>query len=203
MTRGLRAAQLAYAAGALLALVAAGRPWLHVVVPRDRPLADAVVTISGRTVAPLVTAVAIAVIGGAVGLFATRGLGRVALGAVVTLLGVALLAASLPHLAAAPATAVEGWLTQPLAGRDPTRPLLSRSLWWWPALAATGGALVAVAGVATALRGRRWSGMSNRFERAGAAGGGAAPGAGGAEAGSGQRAVAAWDALDRGDDPTL
>lgn len=58
----------------------------------------------------------------------------------------------------------------------------------WPWLALAGGVLVAVAGALTVARAGSWPGTGTRFER-GARTDGAAP-------------RDAWDALDRGEDPT-
>jgi hypothetical protein len=54
---------------------------------------------------------------------------------------------------------------------------------WWPV---AGGVVVAVAGVAAAVRGGGWPGMSGRYERSGP---------------SAERS--AWDAIDAGVDPTI
>ncbi|MBI3686577.1 MAG: Trp biosynthesis-associated membrane protein [Actinobacteria bacterium] len=196
--RALRAVQAASGLGGLVALGAASQVWLRVAVPRDRPLPDAALALSGRTVAPLVTALAVAGLAGLVGLFATRGWGRVVLGGLLAIIGAALIAAAVPHAWAPGPAAVDDLLTRPLAGRDPTRAAVATTVPGWPLLAAGGGAVLVAAGLATVARGRRWPGMSSRFEVAGQRAGPprAAPDGPPADA-------AVWDALDRGDDPTL
>jgi hypothetical protein len=73
---------------------------------------------------------------------------------------------------------------------------LSRpALTGWPWLALIAGLLVGAAGVLVTVRGGGWAGPTARF-----AAGGARPSAGPRTA---DPQVAAWDALDRGEDPTL
>jgi hypothetical protein len=59
----------------------------------------------------------------------------------------------------------------------------------WPVLCAAGGLLVIAGGLATVARGHRWPGMGTRYERAART------------RREGPRD--AWDALDRGEDPTV
>jgi uncharacterized membrane protein (TIGR02234 family) len=212
--RELLAALGACLLGALLALGASAPTWVRVAVPRARPLADAVVAFSGRDLAPPVPALGLVGLAAVVGLVATRGRGRSVLGAVLAGCGVAVVLAAGPHLAAPspPETAVLVAGHGPLPGRDLTRPVEPRAEPVWPALAVGGGLLLAVAGMVSVVRGRRWPAMSGRYDAptAGPAGPTAVPTA--ASAGQTQRAGPAahgrpapqqlWDALDRGDDPT-
>ncbi len=62
----------------------------------------------------------------------------------------------------------------------------------WPVVCGVGGAVIAAGGITAARHGHQWPGMSARYERR--------PATGVARDGSDHRA--AWDALDRGDDPT-
>lgn len=62
----------------------------------------------------------------------------------------------------------------------------------WPAAAVAGGVLLAAGGLLVAVRGPRWAALSARYE---------APAAQ-AEPPPARPEVAAWDALDRGEDPT-
>jgi lysylphosphatidylglycerol synthetase-like protein (DUF2156 family) len=64
----------------------------------------------------------------------------------------------------------------------------------WPVLAAAGGAATVVGGVLAAAQGHRWPGMGARYERAGGAAG---------QVREADPTRAAWDALDRGEDPTV
>jgi hypothetical protein len=59
----------------------------------------------------------------------------------------------------------------------------------WPLACTAGGLLLAAGGALTAARGRLWPSLGARYERA------ARP--------AGDGPTAAWDALDRGEDPTL
>lgn len=59
----------------------------------------------------------------------------------------------------------------------------------WPLACVAGGLLAAAGGAFTAARGRRWPSLGTRYERA------PEPTSAGA--------AGAWDALDRGEDPTL
>jgi len=63
----------------------------------------------------------------------------------------------------------------------------------WPAVAIAGGLFVAGAGLTAVAFGRRWHGLSERYAAAGARSGPAGR----------DPELSAWDALDRGEDPTL
>lgn len=190
--RGLAGALAGCGLGAVLALGAASRDWLRVVVPRTRPLADATLGVAGHSLAPLVPALGLAGLAALVGLVATRRWGRVLVGAVLLACGLALATVAARQLAA-PAT-VEGLLTAPLAGRDASQPLRVTVEPLWPAAAVVGGLLLAGSGAAAVLRGRQWPGMSGRYD---------AP----ADPVPARRPpaitnVALWDAVDHGRDPT-
>ncbi|GIF76293.1 membrane protein [Asanoa siamensis] len=58
----------------------------------------------------------------------------------------------------------------------------------WPALTVTGGLLVIIGGLAATLAGHRWPGMGARYERSPKSVGGTTD---------------TWNALDRGEDPTV
>jgi len=176
------------AAGAALALVAAGRPWAHAVVV-EGPLRFTV-SPSGRALAPSLAALAVAGLAGSVAVAATRRFGRLLTGAVLLVAGAGIAVLAL-HTAGTLETAV-----RPEAGRAiGQREVAPRSVdaTAWPVLAALGGLVTAGAGALTLARGRRWPGMSGRYEPVSAAG----------KAGDPPRGPSGmWDALDRGDDPT-
>ncbi|HSV65394.1 MAG TPA: Trp biosynthesis-associated membrane protein [Mycobacteriales bacterium] len=184
--------------GALLVLVAGARGWVLVAVPRLRPLADVMVTLSGRAVAPLVPALGLVGLAGVVGLLATRRWGRVAVGVVLAACGLLIAGIAVARLAAPGSTGVAGLLTQPLPGRDLAAPVRPAAVLFWPVLAAVGGLLLAASGTAALLRGRGWPALSGRYDAP--AGRQVEPVAGGT-AGPPTNAVL-WDALDRGHDPT-
>jgi uncharacterized membrane protein (TIGR02234 family) len=152
--------------GAVLALAASAPTWVRIAVPRARPLADAVVAVSGRDLAPLVPALGLVGLAAVVGLVGTRGRGRSALGAVLAGCGIAVVLAAGPHLAALspPAAAVLVTGHGPLPGRDLTQPVEPRAEPVWPALAVVGGLLLAAAGTVSVVRGRRWPAMSARYD---------------------------------------
>jgi hypothetical protein len=63
----------------------------------------------------------------------------------------------------------------------------------WPVLCVLGGVAVAAAGAATVVRGRGWQSMGTRYERAADVPSRIGPGS--------EKEL--WDALDRGEDPTV
>jgi uncharacterized membrane protein (TIGR02234 family) len=188
-------------AGSLAAFAAAQPAWVRIAVPRSRPLPDTAVEIAGRTLVPLVPALALVGLAAVLGLLGVRGRGRTAVGALLTLTGVAIAVAALTHLAApSPAAVVELLIDNgPLPGRDFTRPATPEVAAAWPLLTAAGAVLLTVAGAWTALRGSRWAALSGRYDAAGAR-----PSAVPAAATRQPEPTTAglWDALDRGDDPT-
>jgi uncharacterized membrane protein (TIGR02234 family) len=76
---------------------------------------------------------------------------------------------------------------------------------FWPIACAVGGVLIVLGGVTAARQGHRWPRMSARYDRNPAAPAPAGVSATPAPRDPGAAAAdhrAAWDALDRGDDPT-
>ncbi|GAA1791975.1 Trp biosynthesis-associated membrane protein [Planosporangium flavigriseum] len=132
-------AVLACAAGAGLALLAAGRTWTHVTVVRPAPLPALNEAKTGAALLPWLSALALVALAGAGALLATRGLVRAAVGVLLVLSGFGLAAGALSKLGVATPA--------------------------WPVLTALGGLLVAGSGVLTMVYGRAWPGMSARYER--------------------------------------
>lgn len=197
--RGLTA--LACAAGAGLALLAAGRTWATVEAEDAiTPLAQG---LTGADLGGAAGALGWAGLAGLAALFAARGRARTVVGALIALFGIGIAYASAAAVRDANVLAAAGGRSPLLAlGSDP---VLDVHLWW--AASVAGGVLLAAAGLVTAVRGPRWPGMSARYERAaprGAAarrsGREAAPGTG--EEPAEQDASAMWKSLDRGEDPT-
>lgn len=145
--------------------------------------------VSGRQVAPLVAAAALVAIAGAVAIPATRRVGR-------TVAGVLLLAAGVM-------AAVEAMLRRHTGIRDLRHQLPADATVHataWPYLALFGGLLLVVIGGVLVVRGRRWAGLSARYEAPGAA---RSPDSSGADRRHPEPTDAlTWDALDRGEDPT-
>ena len=81
------AALLGLIVGGALALFASGRGWQTVTAQRARPLADDVLDVSGRTLHPAVTGLAVVALAGVVGILATRGIARRIIGAVLVVAG--------------------------------------------------------------------------------------------------------------------
>jgi uncharacterized membrane protein (TIGR02234 family) len=180
MRARLAVATVTAGAGALLVLFAAGRGWgaaTVVGVTRQH------VSVTGRQVAPSLPALAGAGVALAVATFAARGLLR----RLVALVGVVVSAAT-----AGVAGTAHGDVGRSLAAHAfgvTARTLHAPANGWW-LCAAVGGAVSAVAFATVVVAGHRWSGLGTRYD---------APGT---PARRRDPAAEAWDALDRGDDPT-
>ncbi|MDG4827026.1 Trp biosynthesis-associated membrane protein [Asanoa sp. WMMD1127] len=157
--RRLTSTVLLCAVGAGLAFVGAGRTWERGYTHGPTPASP---DQTGADLVPGLSALALVALAGAGALLATRGWARRAVGALVLLVGLALVA--LPFGRVFDASTA------------------------WPALTAVGGLLVVAGGLAAALAGHRWPGMGARYERSPRSVGGTTD---------------TWNALDRGEDPTL
>ncbi|SHH30690.1 Trp biosynthesis-associated membrane protein [Geodermatophilus nigrescens] len=171
-------------AGAL-ALSAGGQSWSTVTVTRRPPLPPVTETLTGSSLAPLVPAAGLLLLAAAVAVLAVRGAGRVAVGVLVVLAGGALAWSGLRVLTGGADPGTAG------AGEERSAEVAAA----WPVLVLVAAAVAVAAGVLVVLRGRRWPGMGRRYERAGAP----APARPRTDE---DRALDAWRALDRGDDPT-
>lgn len=169
--------------GSALALVASAQDWARATVSVGPDLPTVAVEAAGRELAPGAAGLALVGLAGAVALLVTRGAGR-------ALTGLVLLACGLGIGFASATTGVDldGALRE-VAGRaightsaDPAT--VTGTVWPWLCLLA--GLLVAAAGALTTVRGRRWPGMSSRYD---------APAVTRGHGGQ-------WEALDRGEDPT-
>ncbi|MET8084338.1 Trp biosynthesis-associated membrane protein [Micromonospora sp. NPDC005237] len=180
--RQLTYAMLLCLAGAGLALWAATRGWSVEVTARPAPLPPVREARSGAALLPWLPALALVTLAGGGAVLATRGWVRRLLGVLLGVLGLAVAAGG-------------GYgLVADLDG------VVSRQ---WPALCLLGGLLAAVGGGWTALRGGVWPAMGARYERPTRTVTESAPTTG-APPGrmAGRRTTEAWDALDRGEDPT-
>jgi uncharacterized membrane protein (TIGR02234 family) len=196
--RQLGLSVLACLAGAGLSIYAATRVWSVDVTVRPG-LSELRATTTGAAREPWVVGLALVALAGAGALLATRGTPRRVLGGLLTLAGAAV--------------AVGAILGR--AGLDPGAAGAGGT--FWPVAAAVGGAIIAVGGLAAARHGHRWPTMSSRYERRPvqpAETDLAATAAPLATAGPKRGETleqnptpidtrAAWDALDRGDDPTM
>lgn len=172
-------------AGAGLALFAVTRTWSLEVTPRPGMSALRAAH-TGADAEPWVLGLAVAALAGTGALLATSGRSRRLLGALLTAVGAGILVG-----------AVVGRL-----GLDPGAAGAGGTL--WPIACAIGGAGVVGGGLAALRRGHRWPGMSGRYERSPSPTAAPVPPA---RATSASPAApmdprTAWDALDRGDDPT-
>ncbi|WP_081865998.1 Trp biosynthesis-associated membrane protein [Blastococcus sp. URHD0036] len=184
-------AGLALAGG--LALSAAGQTWATATVTRRAPLPPVAEELTGSELAPLVPACGLLLLAAAVAVVAVRGRGRQVVGLLACVGGGTLLWSGLRALFDDPGLADLSDGTAAAA----TAVSISRSA-AWPVLTVVAGVLGCAAGGLTALRGAGWQGMGRRYERGAAAAASAPPAAGTRE----DRALDAWRALDRGEDPT-
>lgn len=184
--------------GGVVLLVSYAATWAVVTVPVFSGEAgpENEVMLSGRDIAPIGNAAGWIALAGLAGLLATRTWGRRAVGAVVAVAGGAAGATALAYgLAGDTATSsMPGFLEAALSARslaDVAPTSVSTTAWW---LVAIGGALaVMVAGLLALVRGPAWPRLSGRYERSAPA----------PQPADGEvRGIAAWDALDRGEDPT-
>ena len=184
--------------GGVVLLVGYGATWAVVTIPvfsgDEGPVSE--VVLSGRDIAPIGAAAGWIALAGLAGLLATRTWGRRAIGAIVAIAGGAAGATALAYGLAgdASASSMSGLLEAALAARSlggltPTSVAISG---WW--IVAAGGALATmVAGFLALVRGPGWPRLSGRYERSAPA----------PQRPEGEvRGIAAWDALDRGEDPT-
>jgi hypothetical protein len=172
----------AAAAGALVSLLAGNQEWASLTVTGQ---ARQHVAVTGRQVNSALPALAIALVALAVAVIAARGFLRrlVALaGAAVAVVDVVVAVYARHDVGNALAARVFGLPPHALGATGP------HPWWWWPAV--VGCVVSAVAFGAIAVAGGTWHGLGARYDAPQAA------------ARQKDPDVAAWEALDRGDDPT-
>jgi uncharacterized membrane protein (TIGR02234 family) len=186
--------------GAGAALLITRRTWQTVVTPRPRPLADDVLAVSGHVLDSATTALGLVALAGVVAVFATRGLARRIVGAVLTVAGALLVWRSLTDLTALSAAQARSLVRSrhPAVSADPVIAPHVTVHGLWPTLSVVCALLVVAAGLLVAARGGRWAGMSARYE---------APSSRvstrkDADTERARADATMWSALDRGDDPT-
>ncbi|MCB0916396.1 MAG: Trp biosynthesis-associated membrane protein [Actinobacteria bacterium] len=145
---------------------------------------------TGRRLLPAAAGGAVLILAGVAGVLATRGLGRRIVGVVLALAGVGVAAAAVSFGLALPESA----RTEAVATTGFDQLALTANSWWLVVVAA--GVLAALAGVVVAWRGNRWPVLGGRYERRRVR-----PGSTAATPEE-MSPSAAWDALDRGEDPT-
>ncbi|MFI6450638.1 Trp biosynthesis-associated membrane protein [Streptosporangium amethystogenes] len=173
---------VACVAGAALVLLAAGRDWFTVTYGTRE------VAVPAAELAPALGPAAWAALAAVVAVLATAGVWRRVVGAVMALCGAGVVAASWWGSGASAALRISA--AQAPAVVDSVPRVASAVV--WPIVASAGGLLLLAGGVTALLRGGRWPGMSDRYNRRGSAPVESAPS---------ERAL--WDALDEGTDPTI
>ena len=136
---------------------------------------------TGADLLPWLPALALVALAGGGAVLATRGRLRRLLGGLLALLGLAVAAGG-------------GYGLVAVRRRRSSRQ--------WPVLCLLGGLLAAAGGWSTALRGGGWPAMGARYERPARTAAPSAP-ATGRPGGRAADHRDAWDALDRGEDPTV
>lgn len=202
---GRRPVVLLTLVGVLLILLAGTRTWATVRLGTGFP-GPSELTVSGRRTAPEAIAIALAA-GAAAVVLAIAGrivrflvaTGLVIAGAVVVFAGVE----GARDTDAAFSTALVDSLRVTSTTGSWSGSSGSVAMTIWPWAAASGGAILVLAGLLALIGGRSWSGPTRRYERAPATpvSFGASPEEAGRRAEPGAPA-AAWDALSRGEDPT-
>lgn len=192
--RGYAVALSLLVLGAVLLLVGFGRTWSTTTVGGSG-LPSLSVPLTGTELTPAGTAIAVLALAGVAGLVAARRRGRVVIGVLLALAG---LAAGYVAVDFAISWHTRSGLGETIIGRvsDQTGVDVGGApttiTQWWLA-AALGGALVTAGGVIAVLRSASWPEMGRRYERSGAE--------------EGRGAVVSpesvWEQLDRGVDPTV
>jgi uncharacterized membrane protein (TIGR02234 family) len=196
--RELTTAVLGAVLAGALALIAGGQAWATVTAERRAPLPPVSAGLSGSEAAPLVPAAGLVLLAAAVALLAVRGAGRPVVGLLAAGAGGALVWSGLRALTGGLDDA--GADLPGLSGATVSGTAADVSA-TWPVLAVLAGLIAVATGALAVLRGRGWPGMGRKYERSD----GVAPAAGAAPARprtDEDRAVDAWKALDRGEDPT-
>ena len=175
----------------LIVIAAFALPWATASVPLVSGLSDSLteITFAGRELFGLAAGMGWVGLAAVAGIFATRGWGRVIIGVVVVVAGLVTIVGSI-GFGVHPEPALVGALSDRLSGGAPEQ--WSSTPWWLFGL--IGGLGLAAVGVLTLARGRTWPGLSRRYERATKI---KTTGPGGP-----MSSLTAWDALDRGEDPT-
>ncbi len=191
--REMAVAVVGLAAGGGLALSAGGQTWVTATVERPEPLPPVTEQLTGSELAPLVPAGGLVLLAAAVALVAVRGAGRVLVGLLAAVAGGVLGWSGLRTLLTDADVTAAGVVGSGTPGSTLTADVSGA----WPVLVLVAGLLAVAAGLLTVLRGSGWPGMARRYERPAAAA--AAPARRQTDE---DRALDAWRALDRGEDPT-
>lgn len=179
---GLLPAVLGVAVGGGLILLASGRQWAHAAITAPGA-GEATLQVTGHNVSPALPGLGIALLALAAAVLAASGTFRRVVGLLVLVVAAAAVAAAVT----APSN-VDSALQNREVGAAGIAVHASANGWW--VLAAIGGAIALVVGAFTVVRGQQWSGLGARYD---------APAR---KARATDSSTTAWDALDRGEDPT-
>lgn len=177
-------AVLSCALGALLVLLASGRQWAHTTLAETTGGGRTALSATGHNVAPSLPALGVALLALSAAILASNRLMRRIVGIVVVFVAAAAVGVGIT---------ARGDVSSALEHREVGVQGLvvnaSANGWW---LVATVGGLIAVAaGVLTVWRADQWSGLGAKYD---------APSS--APKPTKDPAAVAWEALDRGEDPT-
>ncbi len=181
-------------AGAVSLIVAYGRTWSTTTVGGSG-LPTLMVALSGTDLTPAGVAVAVLALAGVAGLAATRRAGRILIGTLLVLAGLAVAYVAWDFSRLWSTTLGVGdtirTLVSEKAGVDVGDPVTTVTGWWVVGVLA--GLVVAAGGLLAVATSRSWPEMGRRYERHDAPSG----------ARPEPRARSAWDQLDEGIDPTV
>jgi uncharacterized membrane protein (TIGR02234 family) len=221
-------ALLVGAVGAVIVLFAVREQWAQAVFTPQKPLTTEVVNVSGTDLVPLAGGLGLAALAALVGVIATRGWVRRAVGVLLALFGAGAGAAVLTavtaqtvlsvaagKVASPESAALSGAAGSTTGGTSGGSALVVTGSTGhavmtgapWQVAVIIGALLVFAAGVATALRGQDWPVMSARYDAPGAQSAGArgTTATDAATAGRPARrldAATMWESLNGGEDPT-
>ena len=184
--RAYLAALAGCAIGGAVVLIAAGRVWGRAALTTVTGSIDHV-SATGHAAEPALPTLGIALLVLTAGVIAARGWLRRIVGLVVVAVG-----ASVVALAVVARSDVAAELRhRAFAVSHTTVPAHTSG---WAVVSALAGALAVGCGALTVLAGARWPALGARYDAAGARGG---------QRDGDLRAMSEWDALDRGEDPTV
>lgn len=176
-------AVIACAVGGLFVVLASGREWAHTTLHSPQLGGVTSLKVTGHAVAPALPALGVALLALSAAILAASGLMRRLVGVVIILVAVCTVVVSV-----AARGRVSTALMHHEVGAQGLAVHATANLWWL--LATVGGVLGLVAGVLTVVGAGKWAAMSAKYD---------APSA---PKPTKDPAAVAWDALDRGEDPT-
>jgi uncharacterized membrane protein (TIGR02234 family) len=150
----------AVAVGAAVMLLAVSRTWVHAVV-QDALAGRLSVDANGRQAAPVVAAVALVALAGAVAVLTLRTVGRFVAGLLLVLSGSAAAAAAIA-VVREPSGALRSVVSGATGRSGDALPVAQQTAWPW--VAAAGAVLVLLGGAVAVARARRWSGLSEKYD---------------------------------------